>query len=83
MAVIIRFSVHLDQKDPLSHQHYVHCTKMILHQASETTAETPDTSEAPTATEGEAPGHNQHPLCQRPVTQHFCREPFFQFLIYL
>lgn len=35
---------------------------MILHQASETSAETPDTAEEPTATEGEAPGHNQHPL---------------------
>lgn len=38
-----------------------HCTKMILHQASESTAETPDTAEAPTVTEGAAPGHNQHP----------------------
>lgn len=34
---------------------------MILHQASESTAETPDTAEAPTAREEEAPGDNQHP----------------------
>lgn len=34
---------------------------MILQQASESTAETPDTAEAPTETEGEVPGHNQHP----------------------
>lgn len=34
---------------------------MILHQGSESTAETPDAAEAPTETEGEAPGQNQRP----------------------
>lgn len=83
--LLIYSSLHLDQKDPISHQHYVHRTRMILHHSfrEHTLKKFQANTAVLTVIQVEVPGQNQHPLCQCTVTQHFYRKPFFQFLLFL